>query len=46
MNGHPDLWFRYSNFKYWTESVDAAAKLFNCDAQDLVFVRNATEGIM
>ncbi|XP_067660947.1 uncharacterized protein [Haliotis asinina] len=45
MNAQPDLWFRDSVNKYWDESVRAAARFFNCDSRDIVFVTNATEGI-
>ncbi|XP_046562746.1 hercynylcysteine sulfoxide lyase-like [Haliotis rubra] len=45
MNAQPDLWFRDSVNKHWDESVRAAARFFNCDSQDIVFVTNATEGI-
>ncbi|XP_071097303.1 uncharacterized protein [Haliotis cracherodii] len=45
MNAQPDLWFRENVYKYWGESVGAAARFFNCDPKDIVFVTNATEGI-
>jgi len=40
----PDVWFRVSLTKYYTEAVKAAADFIGADAEDTFVVDNTTTG--
>lgn len=44
--GHPDHWFRRTAKGYWLDARKAAAEFVGADAEDVVFVSNATTGIL
>ena len=44
MESQPDDWFRKTAFQKWNESKQAVANFVGADAEDVVFVVNATSG--
>lgn len=43
---HPDHWFRRVARGYWLEARTAAAEFVGADVDDVVFVSNATTGMI